>query len=83
MSFENALVVGGCIAVLAVVAMNLLNSASRRYMLHHERMTAIEKGVPLPEDLLTDAPAEGTQPTAAAVAGARPGHPVARGAVRS
>jgi hypothetical protein len=59
MSFENALVVGGCVAVLAVVAMNLLNSASRRHMLHHERMTAIEKGVPLPEDLLTDAPAEG------------------------
>ena len=42
MSFENALVVGGCVAVLAVVAMNLLNSASRRHMLHHERMTAIE-----------------------------------------
>src|SRR5262249_9447303 len=28
-------------------------------LLHKERMTAIEKGVPLPEDLLTDVPAEG------------------------
>src|SRR5262249_61596315 len=49
----------GFVAVLAVVAMNFVNSASRRRLLHKERMTAIEKGVPRPEDWLTDAPAEG------------------------
>src|SRR5262245_31906721 len=42
-----------------MIAMNFVNGASRRRLLHEERMTAIEKGVPLPEDLLTDAPPEG------------------------
>lgn len=35
-----------CVAVVAVV----LNSATRRRLLHRERMSAIEKGVPPPED---------------------------------
>ena len=39
------------IAVLSVTAMRIARAESRRRLLHQERMAAIEKGVPLPEDL--------------------------------
>ena len=35
-----------CVAIVALV----INSATRRRLLHRERMSAIEKGVPPPED---------------------------------
>ncbi len=40
-----------CVALMAVAA----NTVARRRLLHRERMSAIQKGVPLPEDV----PAEG------------------------
>ena len=39
------------IAVVIVTAMRMLRRDSRRRLLHQERMAAIEKGVPLPEDI--------------------------------
>jgi Domain of unknown function (DUF6249) len=54
MDFGSSPLVVGCIAVVAVVGMNFVNAQSRRRLLHEERIKAIEKGVPLPEDLLTE-----------------------------
>jgi hypothetical protein len=54
MEFGNSPMVLGCVAVVAVVAMNYAKMSERRRLLHRERMTAIEKGVPLPEDLLAE-----------------------------
>src|SRR5205823_7493712 len=54
MEFGNSPMILGCVAVVAVVAMNYVRISERRRFLHRERMSAIEKGVPLPEDLLAD-----------------------------
>lgn len=40
----------GIIAVVILTAMRSSRSDSRRRLLHEERMSAIEKGVPIPED---------------------------------
>ena len=40
----------GILAVLVVVALNATGIASRRRLLHRERMKAIDKGLPPPED---------------------------------
>lgn len=58
MEIANTPVALGAIAVIAVVAMNYANGSSRRQLLHKERMAALEKGVPLPEDMLVEAEAE-------------------------
>jgi len=39
------------IAVVALTAMRISRAEARRRLLHQERMAAIEKGVPLPEDI--------------------------------
>ena len=52
----------GMIAVLAVTGMNVMSRATRRRLLHQERMAAIEKGVPLPEDVDAELEAQGRQP---------------------
>jgi hypothetical protein len=54
MEFGSSPMVLGCVAVVAVVAMNYAKISERRRFLHRERMSAIEKGVPLPEDLLAE-----------------------------
>jgi len=59
MDFGGSPMVLGLLAVIAVVAMNITTGASRRRLLHEERMAALDKGVPLPEDLLVDADANG------------------------
>jgi hypothetical protein len=40
----------GVVAVVAVCALSFTRGAARRQLLHKERMSALEKGVPLPED---------------------------------
>ena len=63
MEIGNSPMVLGCVAVVAVVAMNYAKISERRRFLHRERMSAIEKGVPLPEDLLADAETDRKQTT--------------------
>ena len=65
MDFASTPTVLGVVAVVAVLAMNFTNRASRRRLLHKERMSALEKGVPLPEDLLADAETNGPPRSAA------------------
>ena len=60
----NTPVVLGCIAVVALMGMRFMSVATRRRLLHKERMSAIEKGVPLPEDLLVDGEKDSKQKTA-------------------
>jgi hypothetical protein len=65
MDFGSGPMVLGLLAVVAVAAMNITTGASRRRLLHDERMAALDKGVPLPEDLLVAADADGKQNNAA------------------
>src|SRR5438876_12327419 len=65
MDFGSSPFVLGCLAVVAVVAMTFVKEASRRSLLHKERMSAIDKGVPLPEDLLAEAGPDARQKTTA------------------
>jgi hypothetical protein len=61
--FSVIIAVFGMIAVLVVAGMKVLSQAARRRLLHQERMLAIEKGVPLPEDLDAELEAQNRQPT--------------------
>ncbi len=61
--FILLLAVFGMIALLVVTGMNVASRAARRRLLHQERMAAIEKGVPLPEDVDAELEAQGRQPT--------------------
>ena len=61
MSMENTPMAMGVLAVVAVVALSAVSRSTRRQQLHKERMAALEKGVPLPEDLLVD-PEAGAEP---------------------
>jgi hypothetical protein len=56
--FTTFIAVFGIIAVLAVTAINVMSGAARRRLLHKERMSAIDKGVPLPEDVDAELEAE-------------------------
>jgi len=59
----------GVVAIVAVLALNFVNRGSRQKLLHEERMAALEKGVPLPEDLLVESePRGGTRSLAASTA---------------
>ena len=74
--YTLALAVFGIIGVVMITGMNIARQAARRRQLHQERMSAIEKGVPLPEDVESederdkvapigrDAPLQGTILTA-------------------
>ncbi len=57
-STSNPMMILAVVAVVAVLALSYANGMSRRRLLHRERMTALQKGVPLPEDLDTPSPAE-------------------------
>jgi len=61
MEIGNSPMVLGCVAVVAVVAMNYAKISEQRRFLHKERMSAIDKGVPLPEDLLAEIETDGRQ----------------------
>lgn len=61
--FSVFLAVFGMIAVLVVTGMNVVSRAARRRLLHQERMSAIQKGVPLPEDVDAELEAQGRQLT--------------------
>lgn len=43
--------VAGIIAVVLVTTMRVKRAEARRHLLHEERMAAIAKGVPIPEDI--------------------------------
>ena len=59
--FTSFTAVFGILAVLAVTGISVVNQAARRRLLHKERLSAIEKGVPLPEDLDAELEAERKQ----------------------
>lgn len=61
--FVVIIAVFGMVAVLVVTGMNVTSRAVRRRLLHQERMSAIEKGVPLPEDVDAELEARDRQPT--------------------
>lgn len=52
-------VVFGVIATVIILISQGVAGVARRKFLHQERMAAIEKGVPLPEDILNDTLVEG------------------------
>src|SRR5690349_19400677 len=56
MSSTSSPMILAVVAVVAVLAMSYANGVSRRRLLHRERMTALQKGVPLPEDAETPLP---------------------------
>src|SRR5262249_59467067 len=47
--------VAGIIAVVLVTTMRVKRAELRRHLLHEERMAAIAKGVPIPEDIEIEA----------------------------
>lgn len=55
-------IVFGVVATLIVMVNQIFGNVLRRRYLHRERMAALEKGVPLPDDILADLGADRARP---------------------